>query len=94
LIKMNIKKNLKLRKRIARVFIENNLEILSTREIRDKLTDQITVTGKRYSVQPPITQLSNVLRFYNEFEMLTGGRDGNRHEIATWKLTDEGRSLV
>ena len=33
---MNIK-ILTLRKRIARVFIENNLEILSTREIRDKL---------------------------------------------------------
>ena len=58
---MNIKKNLTLRKRIARVFIENNLEILSTREIRDKLIEQLTVTGKRYSLQPPITQLSNVL---------------------------------
>ena len=87
-------KNLRLRKRIAKVLIENNLKILTTREIKDKLSDQITVTGKRYSVQPSITQLSNVLRFYKEFEMLTGGRDGNRHEIATWKLTEEGRSLV
>ena len=44
---MNIKKNLTLRKRIARVFIENNLEILSTREIRDKLLAESDWTQSR-----------------------------------------------
>ena len=91
---MNVKKNLVLRKRIARVFIDNNSEELSTRVIKDKLNEQVTVTGKKYSAQPSITQLSNVLRFYKEFEMLSGGRNGNRHEVAMWKLTEKGRNLV
>ena len=93
-------KNIYLRKRIVRVFKENNVDVLSTREIKDKLSLQLTEGGhKRYSRQPPITQLSNILKFYTEFKRCNDDAiikedNGKSFKMATWRLTEEGEELI
>ena len=94
-------KNIYLRKRIVRVFKENNVDVLSTREIKDKLSHQLTpgYRPKRYSRQPPITQLSNILKFYKEFERCNDDAiikedNGKSFKMATWRLTEEGEGLI
>ena len=97
----NKNKNIHLRKRIVRVFKEHNVEVLSTRQIKDKLSHQLTpgYRPKRYSRQPPITQLSNILKFYKEFERCNNDAvvkeyDGKTFKMATWRLTEEGEGLI
>ena len=96
---MNKSKNRQLRKRIVRVFKENNYNTLSTNEIKDKLSVQRTEGGiKQYSRQPAIARLSNILKFYPEFKRCddytaTGG-NGSTFKMATWKLTDKAEVLL
>lgn len=93
-------KNYRLRKRIVRVFKASKIKKLSTREIKDKLSEQKIIGEiKRYSTQPPITRLSNILNYHPEFERCKENAtvesyNNSTFKMAMWELTEEGRSLV
>ena len=94
------KKNLRLRKRIIRVFKDAGKNKLSTAEIMDRLSNQRTADGlKRYLTHPSITKISNLLKYHKEFKRckedtyITYGSGGG-FNMATWELTNEGRRLL
>ena len=98
---MKTNKNLRLRKRILRVFKDTDKAKLSTAEIIDKLGNQRTADGtKRYLTHPSITKISNILRYHSEFKRCEVDavikyteRSGN-YKMANWELTVDAKELM
>ena len=99
------RRHIQIRKRIVRLFVENNRELLSTKEIEEMLQTQKQSRNstkgrdRLYQNNPTMNELSNVLRKHPEFEKTkykgtAGAVSGGNYDICIWQLSEEAEELL
>tara|TARA_R100000008_G_scaffold48713_1_gene28953 strand:+ start:548 stop:856 length:309 start_codon:yes stop_codon:yes gene_type:complete len=102
---MPVSKNrkIRLRRRIIKLFLDGGYELMSTVDIQQGLSQQLTTYkrggAKPYKWQPVMNELTNVLRKYPEFQKAnetSSARtiNGGQYDVAMWRLTDRAGEIM